>query len=152
MDPFLQEKYVVSLTDYYSRWPEATVLRTVTSANILEWLDNVFATQGYPKRIKPDNATYFTSNEFKKTLTTWGIQLHLVTLYCTQANGQIERFNQVILKHVPHIEHNRKGLAKIVANDATELSYNAAPSYWRNASNDADESRNSYQTTDREVQ
>ena len=55
-------------------------------------------------------------------------------------------------KACAHIEHNRKGLAKVVANDATKLSYNATPSYWRSASNDADESRNAYQTTDPEVQ
>ena len=67
--PFPTGEYVVSLTDYYSRWPEATILRTVTSTNILEWLDNVFATHGYPKHIKTDNATYFTSHEFKQTLT-----------------------------------------------------------------------------------
>ena len=98
--PFPTGEYVVSLTDYYSRWPEATILRTVTSTNILEWLDNVFATHGYPKHIKTDNATYFTSHEFKQTLTAWGIQLNFVTPYWPQANGQIERFNQVILKHV----------------------------------------------------
>ena len=150
--PFPTGEYVVSLTDYYSRWPEATILRTVTSANILEWLDNVFATHGYPKSIKTDNATYFTSNEFKKTLTTWGIQLHFVTPYWPQANGQIERFNQVILKHMLTSNTIGRDWRKAFANDATKLSYNATPSYWRNASNDADESRNSYQTTDPEVQ
>ena len=98
--PFPTGEYVVSLTDYYSRWPEATILRTVSSTNILEWLDNVFATHGYPKHIKTDNATYFTSHEFKQTLTAWEIQLNFVTPYWPQANGQIERFNQVILKHV----------------------------------------------------
>ena len=50
-----------------------------TSTNILQWLDNVFATHGYPKHIKTDNATYFTSYEFKQTLTAWGIQLNFVT-------------------------------------------------------------------------
>ena len=98
--PFPTGEYVVSLTDYYSRWPEATILRTVSSAKILEWLDNVFATHGYPKQIESDNASYFTSQEFKQTLTSWGIQLHFVTPYWPQANGQVERFNQVILKHV----------------------------------------------------
>ena len=98
--PFPTGEYVVSLTDYYSRWPEATILRTVTSTNILQWLDNVSATHGYPKHIKTDNATYLTSHEFKQTLTAWGIQLNFVTPYWPQANGQIKRFNQVILKHV----------------------------------------------------
>ena len=63
-------------------------------------LDTVFATQGYPKEIKSDNATYFTSHEFKETLASWGIQLRTVTPYWPQANGQVERFNQVLLKHI----------------------------------------------------
>ena len=55
--PFPTGEYVVSLIDYHSRWPEAAILRTVTSTTILEWLDNVFATHGYPKHIKTDNDT-----------------------------------------------------------------------------------------------
>ena len=79
--PFSTGEYVVRLTDCYSRWSEATIFRTVTSTNILELLDNVFVTHGYPKHIKTYNATHFTSHEFKQTLTSWGIQLHFVTPY-----------------------------------------------------------------------
>ena len=79
--PFSTGEYVVRLTDCYSRRSEATIFRTVTSTNILELLDNVFVTHGYPKHIKTYNATHFTSHEFKQTLTSWGIQLHFVTPY-----------------------------------------------------------------------
>lgn len=98
--PFPTGEHVAVLTDYYSRWPEVKILRTVTSTTILQWLDTVFATHGYPKEIKSDNATYFTSHEFKETLASWGIQLRTVTPYWPQANGQVERFNQVLLKHI----------------------------------------------------
>lgn len=58
------------------------ILRTVTSTTILQWLDTVFATHGYPKQIKSDNATFnqvllkhvLTSNttgkDWRKTLPT----------------------------------------------------------------------------------
>ncbi|CAB4024757.1 Transposon Tf2-6 poly [Paramuricea clavata] len=98
--PFPTGEFVVVLTDYYSRWPEVKILKTVTSENILQWLDSVFAAHGYPEEIKSDNASYFTSQEFWETLKTWGVNLRTVTEYWPQANGQVERFNQVLLNHV----------------------------------------------------
>ena len=98
--PFPTGEYIVVVTDYYSRWPEAKILKTVTSANILKWLNEVFAQHGYPHVLKSDNASYFTSEEFKSTFNSWGIQLRTVTEYWPQGNGQFERFNEVIKKHV----------------------------------------------------
>ena len=79
--PFPTGESVVVLTDYYSRWPEVKILKSVTSANILAWLDEVFATHGYPHQIKSDNASYFTSHEFRSTLKTWGVELKTITEY-----------------------------------------------------------------------
>ena len=73
--PFPTGESVVVLTDYYSRWPEVQILKSVTSANILAWLDEVFATHGYPYQIKSDNTSYFTSREFPSTLKSWGVEL-----------------------------------------------------------------------------
>ena len=98
--PFPTRESVVVLTDYYSRWPEVKILKSVTSANILAWLDEVFVTRGYPYQIKSDNASYFTSHEFRSTLRSWGVELKTVTEYWPQANGQVERFNQSLLKHI----------------------------------------------------
>ena len=68
--------------------------------NILNWLLSVFATHGFHDEIKSDNASYFVSAEFKDTLASWGIQHKTVTEYWPQANGQVERFNQVLEKHI----------------------------------------------------
>ncbi len=98
--PFPTGEQVVVLTDYYSRWPEVKILKSVTSKSILDWLLSVFATHGFPNEIKSDNASYFVSAEFKDTLSSWGIEHRTVTEYWPQANGQVERFNQVLEKHV----------------------------------------------------
>ena len=98
--PFPTGESVVVLTDYFSRWPEVKILKSVTSANILTWLDTVFATNGYPVQIKADNASYFTSHEFCSTLKSWGVELETVTEYWPQTNRQVERFNQNLLKHI----------------------------------------------------
>jgi hypothetical protein len=62
--PFPTGECIVVLTDYYSRWPEADILKTVTSATILKWLHSIFAQHGYPKILKSNNASYFTSTQF----------------------------------------------------------------------------------------
>ena len=98
--PFPSGEYLVTLIDYHSRWPEAKIMKAVTSRIILAWLDDVFATHGYPKQIKADNACYFKSSEFYSTLKSWGLAVKYVTEYWPQANGLVERFNKVFLKHV----------------------------------------------------
>jgi hypothetical protein len=79
--PFPTGEYIVVLTDYYSRWPEAEILKTVTSATILEWLYSIFAQHGYPIVLKSDNASYFTSTQFRTTLQSRGVQHKTVTEY-----------------------------------------------------------------------
>ena len=75
-------------------------MKSVTSRTILACLDEVLATHGYPKQIKADNASYFKSSEFYSTLKSWGVALKYVTEHWPQANGLVERFNKVLLKHV----------------------------------------------------
>ena len=106
--PFPTGEQVVVLTDYYSRWPEIKILQSVTSRNILNWLLSVFATHGFPAEIKSDNASYFVSAEFKDTLASWGIEHTTVTEYWPQANGQVDRFNQVLEKHILTAQAERK--------------------------------------------
>ena len=98
--PFPTGEYVAVLTDYYSRWPSVKILKSVTSTSLLNWLDAVFAEHGYPEEIKTDNASYFTSAQFKETLASWGVKATTVTEYWPQANGQVERFNKVLEKHI----------------------------------------------------
>ena len=75
-------------------------MNSVTSSNILARLDSVFATHGYPKQIKCDNASYFKSTEFSTTLKAWGVTLKYITKYWPQANGLVQRFNKILLKHM----------------------------------------------------
>ena len=85
--PFPHGEYVVTLIDYYSRWPEAKIMKSVTSRTILTWLDELFATHGYPKQIKADNASYFKSFEFYSTLKSWGVAVKNVTEHGRRNHG-----------------------------------------------------------------
>lgn len=76
------------------------IRKSETSAKILVWLDKVFATHGYPYQIKSDIPAYFISHKFCCTLKSWGVELKSITEYWPQTNGQVEGFNQALLKHV----------------------------------------------------
>ena len=117
--PFPTGEYVVSLTDYYSRWPEATILRTVTSAKILEWLNNVFATYVYPKQIKSDNASYFIPQDQANPnfLGNPATFRHTILASSKRSSGEIQpSYTQAR----PYLKHNWKRLAKIPTSDAPE--------------------------------
>ena len=98
--PFPTGEDVTVLTNYYSRWPSVKIFKSVTSTSLLNWLEAVLAAHGYPEEIKTDNALYFTSAQFKETLTSWGVTAKTVTEYCPQANGQVEWFNELLEKHI----------------------------------------------------
>ena len=72
-------------------------MKSVTSRTILAWLDEVFATHGYPKQIKADNSSYFKSSEFYSTLKSWGVAVKYVTEYWPQANGLVERERNMLM-------------------------------------------------------
>ena len=100
--PFPTGEHIVVLTDYDSPWPEAEILKTVTSRTTLTWLNSVFAHHGYPEVLKSDSASYFTSAEFKDTLPSWDVELKTVTEYWPQANSHVEHLNviQNLTKHI----------------------------------------------------
>ncbi len=98
--PLPSGESIIAIVDYYSRWPEAKVMRTTSTRSILNWLNEVFATWGYPRKLKTDNGPQFTSTEFKEQMDEWGIK-HVKTIpYWPQANGLVERMNRVIMKAV----------------------------------------------------
>jgi len=76
------------------------ILKSVTSANILVWLDTTFASHGYLIQIEADSASYLTLHEVRSTLKSWGVKLKTVTEYWSQADGQVERLNQNLLRRI----------------------------------------------------
>lgn len=96
--PFANGKNVVVLVDYMSKWPEATIMSSVTSVKIINWLTEIFARFGFPKVLTSDNGSQFVSREFEKFLSSNGVKHRRVVPYWPRANGLVERLNASFLK------------------------------------------------------
>lgn len=90
-----QNKYVLVVTDHYTRWVEAFPMRKATTEKVIEYLTQVFLRFGFPRTLLSDNATVFTS----KLMIDWcdGMNIYLkhTIPYHPQANPT-ERTNKTL--------------------------------------------------------
>ncbi|XP_044180892.1 uncharacterized protein K02A2.6-like [Acropora millepora] len=110
---------ILVVVDYYSRYYETDVVRTVTSQQTIKSLEAIFARHGLPEVLTSDNGPNFVSEEFKAYLKESGIKHRRVTAKWAQANGEVKRQNSSILKRLKlaHSEGNdwKRELVKYMA-------------------------------------
>ena len=96
--PLRSNEYICGVIDYYSRFPEIKVMKTITAAKTIEFLKELFARHGIPYSITCDNGPQFISSELESFCQNMGVKLFKVTPLWPQANGEIERLNRCIQK------------------------------------------------------
>jgi hypothetical protein len=58
-------KWVLTATDYFTRWVEAILTKRETDNVVREFIeDNIITIFGVPSKITTDNAKYFSSTDF----------------------------------------------------------------------------------------
>ncbi|XP_064475478.1 uncharacterized protein K02A2.6-like [Ornithodoros turicata] len=93
-------RYMITLIDYHSRWPEVCFSNTVTTSTVIGFLRQIFSREGHPVEIVTDNGCQFISHEFRTFLQERGIRHIRSSVYHPQGNGMIERFNKVLKSFV----------------------------------------------------
>ena len=88
-------KFAITLTDYYSKWPEVAFASSVTTEAVLGFLSSIFGRYGNPESLVTDNGPQFTAAAFSSFLKDRGIAHVRSSVYHPAANGAIERFNRV---------------------------------------------------------
>ena len=89
-------KYILTIIDTATRWPEAIPLRNVTSETICTALLDIFTRYGFPDTILSDNGTQFTSQMTNAVTKLLDISQVYSTIYRPQANGMNERWNKTL--------------------------------------------------------
>ena len=103
--PYPTGEHILLLIDYRSRYPVATLLKTITSTTVVSSLHKVFTMFGYPKRICTDNGPQFISRQFTAYLESHAIEHRRVTPHWPSANGDVERMKRTI-KHAIQCAHH----------------------------------------------
>ena len=86
-------KYILTMVDYASRYPEAFPLKGCTAKEISYALISVFSRIGIPEEILTDQGRQFTANYVQELMDIMDIK-HLVTSpYHPICNGLVESFN-----------------------------------------------------------
>lgn len=97
-------RFIMVVTDLYSRYPFATSIKSVSGDNVIPELDKIFKQFGYPRLTRSDNGAPFNGKEWKEFTKKHDIIIELITPYHAQANGLVERFmkNLTTCRRIAH--------------------------------------------------
>ena len=86
-----KKKQHLLVVDYYSRFIEVVELTNTTSAEVICEFKRIFSRHGIPQCMISDNGPQYSSAEFKRFTTDWGITHVTSSPGHPSANGEAER-------------------------------------------------------------
>ncbi len=90
-------KYIITFTDYFTRWTEAVALPDQTAKTIVRALvDTVICRYGSPKVILTDKGSNYLSMTFSVVCQMLGIEQVRSSAYHPETDGVSERFNRTL--------------------------------------------------------
>ena len=84
-------KYILTLIDHATGFPEAVPMKDIDSISVAEALLSIFARVGIPREILSDRGTQFTSQLMGELHKLLGVKPLFTTPYHPMGNGRIER-------------------------------------------------------------
>eukprot|EP00253_Pinus_taeda_P009085 PITA_09085 len=105
-----QHKYILTATDYFTKWVEVIPLKTTNSEAIIEFINQFIITRfGVPNALVFYNASYFSGNAMFDFAIKTGFKLKYSANYYPQGNGLAESTNKNLIKIIKRtIEQNHK--------------------------------------------
>jgi len=105
-----QHRYILTTTDYFTKWVEAVPLKTANAENIIEFIDQFIITKfGLPSALMFDNASYFSGNAMTEFALKRGFKLKYYANYYLQGNGLAESTNKNLIRIIKRtIDQNNK--------------------------------------------
>ena len=96
-DLFLLKQIPYLLTvDYYSHYPEISLLSNESGRQVIVQLKSLFSRHGFPSTLMSDGGPQFSSAEFKQFTKEWGIERKMSSPYYPQSNGIVENCVKVV--------------------------------------------------------
>lgn len=86
-------RYILTVVDYCTRYPEAIAMKSIDTETVAEALVDIFSRVGIPMEILSDRGTQFTSELMKEICRLLSVRQLTTTPYSPQCNGLVEKFN-----------------------------------------------------------
>ena len=86
-------RYVLTIVDVATRYPEAIPLKKIDTVTVAEALFSVFCRMGCPSEVLSDCGTQFVSDLMTEVYRLLSVKSVTTTPYHPQSNGMVERFN-----------------------------------------------------------
>ena len=89
-------RFILVISDYATRYPEAIPLKGVTAAKVADVLIDFISRHGIPEEILTDQGTNFTSALLGELYSLMGIKAIQTSSYYPQTDGLVECFNRTL--------------------------------------------------------
>ena len=89
-------RFILTIVDYGSRFPDAIPLKTTTTQDVAEALLEYFSRVGLPEEILTDRGSNFTSDLMEKLYQMLGIRGIRTSAYHPQTDGMVERYTATL--------------------------------------------------------
>ena len=89
-------KYILTIIDYATRYPEAIPLRTTNSRVVADALIVFFSKVGIPEELVSDQGSNFISSLMTQLYENLGINKIKTSVYHPEGNGLVERFHSTL--------------------------------------------------------
>lgn len=96
-------KWILMATNYFTRWTEATPLKNVIEAEIVNFLEEMVERFGSPKTIISNNAQAFVGSGMSEFSLKHGVYLKTSSNYYLQGNGLTKCTNKSLIRLIKHI-------------------------------------------------
>ena len=96
-------KYILTVMDYATRYPEAESLKAIDTITVAEALISIFCRIGFPEEMLTDRGSQFMSEVLKEVNRLLSLKHLKTTAWHPMCNGLVERFNgtlKTILKRL----------------------------------------------------
>ena len=105
-----QNKWILTTTDYFTKWIEAIPCRQANDSTIIQFLEgNILSRFGCPEKIITDNDAAFKSKKMINFCHKYHITLGHSTTYYPQGNGLAESSNKSLINIIKKLlEENKK--------------------------------------------
>ena len=124
--PDRHNRYILTIVDYATRYPEAIPLKSVTTVEVAEAMVDMFSRLGVPEEILSDQGAQFMSEVMQEVSRMLSVKRLVSTPYHPICNGLCEKFNGTLKRMLKRLCENKPKVWDRYVNAAL-FAYREAP-------------------------